>query len=187
MDSKLYCSIFEMYSQWSPTPGQDHCIGGRKFRFQPFLLFCCFVFNRPDLFLSSYSVFVFVSVSIDKRVRILEYNHNTDSQQAITVYRLWPNTKTNKNINTITNMNTNSQQAPTPLCVLPMTKFSSRTCFTTSVNWSINHITAVGSLGNNCIEAACAGAGLCIYCAPDPEQAPPRHAAAPSQGWEPSP
>ena len=40
------------------------------------------------LLIDTYLVFVFVSVSIDKCVRILEYNHNTDSQQAITVYRL---------------------------------------------------------------------------------------------------
>ena len=73
-----------------------------------------------------------------------------------------------------------------PLCVLPVTNPSSAlTCFTTSVTCSINDITAVGSLGNNCIvgreeegaeeeEEEEEGAELAfVFIAPaDPEQAP---------------
>ena len=63
-----------------------------------------------------------------------------------------------------------------PLCVLPVTNPSSApTCFTTSVTCSINDITAVGSLGNNCIVGREEeGAELAfVFIAPaDPEQAP---------------
>ena len=55
---------------------------------------------------------------------------------------------------------------PTVCCHWPNPPPPLLTCFTTSVNCSINDITAVGSLGNNCIGGSRrTPAGLYIYCA----------------------
>ena len=67
------------------------------------------------------------------------------------------------------------------------------TCFTTSVNCSINDITAVGSLGNNCIGGSWR-AGLYIYCAwsrtgsvrcpPSPSNVKCHKVDSINKGWE---